>query len=66
MELITFGVKIIHVTFPVSPGGNEKSVPPGCYELNCWEVLQTVLLDRILLRPVRSSLESAFAEILRV
>jgi len=66
MKLISSGIKIIHVTFPVSPGGNEESVPPGCYELNCWEVLQTVLLDRILLRPVRSSLESAFAEILRV
>ena len=35
VELITFGLKIIHVTFPVSPGGNEGSVPPGCYELNC-------------------------------
>ena len=35
MKLISSGIKIIHVTFPVSPGGNEGSVPPGCYELNC-------------------------------
>ena len=35
MELITVGIKTIHFTFPVSPSGNEGSVPPGCYELNC-------------------------------